>query len=126
MTTKDTLVIDSFIKEHRLTEHTSMPIERIRILVNRAMTANNLAFVLADVINSFNDHCLKGIKPNLERISMHLHNSLMLVTKLNPHIGYYNAAKIAQHAHEHGLTLRESALELGLVSAEDFDNWMKL
>ena len=57
---------------------------------------------------------------------MHLHNSLMLVTKLNPHIGYYNAAKIAQHAHEHGLTLRESALELGLVSAEDFDNWMKL
>ena len=82
--------------------------------------------LLADVINSFNDHCLKGIKPNLERISMHLHNSLMLVTKLNPHIGYYNAAKIAQHAHEHGLTLRESALELGLVSAEDFDNWMKL
>ncbi len=82
--------------------------------------------LLADVINSFNDHCLKGIKPNLERISMHLHNSLMLVTKLNPHIGYYNAAKIAQHAHEHGLTLRESALELGLVTAEDFDNWMQL
>ena len=82
--------------------------------------------LLADVINSFNDHCLKGIKPNLERISMHLHNSLMLVTKLNPHIGYYNAAKIAQHAHEHGLTLRESALELGLVSAEDFDEWMRL
>ena len=57
MTTKDTLVIDSFIKEHRLTEHTSMPIERIRILVNRAMTANNLAFVLADVINSFMLDC---------------------------------------------------------------------
>jgi len=82
--------------------------------------------LLADVINSFNDHCLKGIVPNRERIAMHLQNSLMLVTKLNPHIGYYNSAKIAQHAHENGLTLRESALELGLVSAEDFDEWMKL
>lgn len=82
--------------------------------------------LLADVINSFNDHCLKGIKPNMDRIAMHLNNSLMLVTKLNPHIGYYNAAKIAQHAHENNLTLRESAIELGLVTPEDFDNWMKL
>ncbi len=82
--------------------------------------------LLADVINSFNDHCLKGIKPNLERIAMHLNNSLMLVTKLNPHIGYYNSAKIAQHAHENNLTLREAALELKLVSPEDFDEWMKL
>ena len=82
--------------------------------------------LLADVIDSFNDHCLKGIVPNRERISMHLNNSLMLVTKLNPHIGYYNAAKIAQHALANGLTLRESALELKLVSEEDYDKWMKI
>lgn len=82
--------------------------------------------LLADVINSFNDHCLKGIQPNIDRISMHLNNSLMLVTKLNPHIGYYNSAKIAQHAHENNLTLREAALELKLVTPEDFDEWMRL
>lgn len=82
--------------------------------------------LLADVINSFNDHCLKGVVPNRERIKMHLNNSLMLVTKLNPHIGYYNAAKIAQHALANGLTLRESALELKLVSEKDFDEWMKI
>ncbi len=84
------------------------------------------ARLLADVINSFNDHCLKGIEPNLNRIQMHLSNSLMLVTKLSPHIGYYNAAKIAQHAHANGITLRESALALQLVSETDFDKWMKL
>lgn len=82
--------------------------------------------LLADVINSFNDHCLKGVVANKERISMHLNNSLMLVTKLNPHIGYYNAAKIAQYALAEGLTLRESALKLDLVSEEDYDNWMQL
>ena len=80
--------------------------------------------LLADVINSFNDHCLQGIVPNRERNAMHLNNSLMLVTKLSPHIGYYNAAKIAQKAHADGTTLREAALELGLVSEEDFDKWM--
>ena len=80
--------------------------------------------LLADVINSFNDHCLQGVQANKERIAMHLNNSLMLVTKLNPHIGYYNAAKIAQHAHATGSTLKEAALELGLVSEKDFDEWM--
>ncbi len=80
--------------------------------------------LLADVIRSFNDHCLKGITPNRERIRMHLNNSLMLVTKLSPVIGYYNAAKIAQHALNEGLTLRESALELKLISEEEFDKWM--
>ncbi len=84
------------------------------------------ARLLGDVIDSFNDHCLKGIKPNMERISMHLQNSLMLVTKLNPHIGYYNSAKIAQHALAHGLTLKEAAAELNLVSLEDFDRWMAI
>jgi len=80
--------------------------------------------LLADVIDSFNDHCLAGVVANKERITMHLNNSLMLVTKLSPHIGYYNAAKIAQHALAEGLTLRESAIALELVSAEDFDKWM--
>jgi len=82
--------------------------------------------LLADVIRSFNDHCLKGITPNRERIRMHLNNSLMLVTKLNPIIGYYNAAKIAQHALKEGLTLREAALELKLISEEEFDKWMEV
>lgn len=82
------------------------------------------ARLLGDVIDSFNEHCLKGIKPNMERISMHLQNSLMLVTKLNPHIGYYNSAKIAQYALANGLTLKEAATELKLVSPEDFDRWM--
>ena len=82
--------------------------------------------LLADVINSFNDHCLKGVVANKERITMHLNNSLMLVTKLSPHIGYYNAAKIAQHALNEGITLREAALALKLVSEEDFDDWMKI
>lgn len=82
--------------------------------------------LLADVVNSFNDHCLKGVQANRERITMHLNNSLMLVTKLSPTIGYYNAAKIAQHALSEGLTLRQAALELNLISEEDFDRIMQL
>ena len=66
-----------------------------------------------------------GIEPNLERIKHNLENSLMLVTALNPHIGYDKAAKIAKHAHSKGLTLRAAALELGLVSGEQFDAWVK-
>jgi fumarate hydratase class II len=81
--------------------------------------------LLADVCLSFNDHCASGIEPNRERINELLNRSLMLVTALNPHIGYDNAAKIAKHAHKKGLTLRESALELKLLSAEQFDQWVK-
>jgi fumarate hydratase class II len=66
-----------------------------------------------------------GIEPNRERIGRNLDNSLMLVTALNPHIGYDNAAKIAKHAHKKGLTLRESALELGLLTGEQFDAWVR-
>ena len=62
---------------------------------------------------------------NEERISKHLENSLMLVTALNPHIGYDNAAKIAKEAHQNNLTLRESALRLGLVTEEQFDQWVR-
>ena len=80
--------------------------------------------LLADSINSFTDNCLVGIKPNLPRIDELLKNSLMLVTALNPHIGYDSAAKIAKNAHKKGITLKQSALELGLVSEKDFDKWV--
>jgi fumarate hydratase class II len=81
--------------------------------------------LLADVCLSFNDHCATGIEPHVERIKSLLDRSLMLVTALNPHIGYDKAAKIAKNAHAKGITLRESALELKLVTAEQFDNWVK-
>jgi fumarate hydratase, class II len=81
--------------------------------------------LLADGADSFRKHCAVGIEPNRERIKMHLENSLMLVTALNPHIGYDNAAKIAKKAHKEGLTLRKAALELGLVTSEDFDGWVR-
>ena len=81
--------------------------------------------LLADVCLSFNDNCATGIEPNRERIDDLLKRSLMLVTALNPHIGYDNAAKIAKHAHKKGITLRESALELGLLTADQFDAWVR-
>ena len=81
--------------------------------------------LLADVCVSFNDNCATGIEPNRERIDDLLKRSLMLVTALNPHIGYDNAAKIAKHAHKKGITLRESALELKLLTAEQFDAWVR-
>ncbi len=84
------------------------------------------ASLLTDAIHSFNHNCIKGIEPNKNNINRHLQNSLMLVTSLNPHIGYYNAAKIAQYAHQKDLTLKQAALELKLVSEEDFDRWIKL
>jgi fumarate hydratase class II len=83
------------------------------------------AQLLADACVSFNDNCANGIEPDRERISGFVSRSLMLVTALNPHIGYDNAAKIAKNAHRKGITLRESALELGLVTAEQFDSWVR-
>lgn len=80
--------------------------------------------LLADAMHSFNIHCAVGIEPNREKIAHNLHNSLMLVTALNPHIGYENAAKVAKNAHKKNISLKESALELGLVSAEDFDKFV--
>jgi fumarate hydratase class II len=77
--------------------------------------------LLADACNSFNENCAVGIKPNKERIKMHLENSLMLVTALNESIGYDNAAKVAKTAHAKGLTLKQAAAELGLVTPEEFD-----
>ena len=83
------------------------------------------ARLLADAAVSFNDNCAVGIQANRARIEELANNSLMLVTALNPHIGYDKAAKIAKKAHRDGTTLKEAALALGYVSAEDFDRWVR-
>ena len=74
------------------------------------------ARLLADSMKSFNDHCAIGIEPNMEVLERNLNNSLMLVTALNPYIGYENAAKIAKLAHQEGTTLKEAALKTGLIN----------
>jgi fumarate hydratase class II len=83
------------------------------------------AQLLGDACVSFNDKCAVGIEPNLPVIQKHLENSLMLVTALNPHIGYENAAKIAKKAHKENKTLRQAALELGLLTNEQYDQWVR-
>ena len=82
------------------------------------------ARLLADAMHSFNLHCAEGILPNLQKIDENMNKSLMLVTALNPHIGYENAAKIAKLAHKENLTLKEAALQLRLVNEEDFAKWV--
>lgn len=81
--------------------------------------------LLSDACESFQEHCVEGIKPNFPQIKRHLDNSLMLVTALNPHVGYDNAAKIAKYAHENDLTLKEAAQKLNLVQPADFDRWVR-
>lgn len=81
--------------------------------------------LLADGCRSFNDHCAVGIEPNQPRIQDHLDNSLMLVTALNPHIGYEKAAKISLLAYRDNISLREAALQLGFVTGDEFDQWVK-
>ena len=81
--------------------------------------------LLGDACVSFTEKCAVGILPNLPEIKKHLENSLMLVTALNPHIGYENAAKIAKKAHKENKTLRAAAVELGLLTSEQFDEWVK-
>lgn len=83
------------------------------------------ARLIGDACVSFNNNCAVGIEPNLPVLKQHLENSLMLVTALNTHIGYENAAKIAKKAHKENKTLREAALELGLLTNEQFDEWVK-
>jgi len=83
------------------------------------------ARLIGDVCVSFNDKCAAGIKPIEENIKNHLHNSLMLVTALNTKIGYYKAAEIAQTAHKLGKTLKQTAVDLGYVTPEQFDEWVK-
>lgn len=81
--------------------------------------------LLADGMRSFNEHCAEGIEPNRDKISRLVNDSLMLVTALNPHIGYDKAAQIAKKAHKEGTSLREAALASGLVSGEQFDDWVR-
>ena len=83
------------------------------------------AELLGDVCVSFEEHCASGIEPNYKRIKELVDNSLMLVTALNTKIGYYKAAEIAQTAHRNGTTLKEEAVRLGYVTAEDFDKWVR-
>jgi len=96
--------------------------------VFRPMIAHNVlqsVRLLADGAQSFNDHCAVGIEPNRSRIDTLLNESLMLVTALNPHIGYDKAAQIAKKAHKDGTTLKSAALALGHVSEQQFDEWVK-
>ena len=83
------------------------------------------ARLIGDACVSFNDNCAIGIEPNSAMIQRHLENSLMLVTALNPYIGYENAASIAKKAHKEGSSLREAAIKLGLLTSEQFDEWVK-
>ncbi len=80
--------------------------------------------LLADVMDSFRIHCVEGIEANSEKIAHNLHNSLMLVTALNPYIGYENAAKVAKLAHKEHLSLKEACIKLSLLSAEEFDRYV--
>jgi fumarate hydratase class II len=95
--------------------------------VFKPMMAKNLiesATLIGDACISFNDHCASGIEPNYKNIDQLLNNSLMLVTALNTKIGYYKAAEIANTAHKNGTTLKEEAIKLGYVTAEEYDKWV--
>ncbi len=83
------------------------------------------ARLIGEACDSFNTNCAVGITANLPVIQKHLENSLMLVTALNPHIGYENAAKIAKKAHKENKTLKEAAVETGLLTPEQFDQWVR-
>lgn len=96
--------------------HVLMP-----VMINNLLQSARL---LGDACLSFNDHCAVGIEPNMSFINKNLENSLMLVTALNPHIGYDNSAKIAKTAHHQNKTLRQAAIESGLVTDEEFTLWV--
>jgi fumarate hydratase, class II len=81
--------------------------------------------LLGDACRSFTHHAAVGIEPNRASIDKHLQESLMLVTALNPHIGYDNAAKVAKKAHQESTTLRQAAIDLGLLTGEDFDRFVR-
>ena len=96
--------------------------------VFKPMMAVNIlqsARLIGDACVSFTVNCVEGIQPNQNRIDELLNNSLMLVTALNTKIGYYKAAEIANKAHEDGTTLKEAALALGYLTAEEFDQWVR-
>jgi len=81
--------------------------------------------LLAHACENFNKHCAVGIKPNRARIEQLMRDSLMLVTALNPHIGYEKAAAIAKKAHKEGTTLKQASLKLGYLTGKQFDDWVK-
>jgi len=91
------------------------------VMINALLQSASL---IADACRSFNDHCVTGIEPNKVRIDENLRNSLMLVTALNPHIGYENAAKIAKKAYADNSSLKKAALDLGLLTEQQFDEWV--
>jgi fumarate hydratase class II len=92
------------------------------VILHNVLTSIEL---LADGCRSFNEHCAVGIEPDEKRIKEHLDQSLMLVTALNPHIGYEKAAKISLTAYREDISLREAALKLGFVTANQFDQWVR-
>ncbi|MCP4124434.1 MAG: class II fumarate hydratase [Bacteroidetes bacterium] len=103
------------------TGHFQLNVFKPVMIFNFLMSAR----LIADACNSFNENCVKGLEPDYENIKSNLNNSLMLVTALNTKIGYDNAAKIAKKAHAEGTTLKEAAIALELLSAEEFDEWVK-
>lgn len=111
---------DAAITVGGMTGHFELNVFKPMMIFNFLMAARNLG----DACESFNDNCVVGIEPNRDFIQKHLENSLMLVTALNTHIGYENAAKIAKTAHKENKTLRDAAMDLGLLTSEQFDEWV--
>ena len=103
-----------------MTGHFELNVFKPMMIYNFLMSAR----LIGDACRSFADNCVVGIEANTGRIDQLMNESLMLVTALNPHIGYDNAAKIAKKAHADGTTLKESALELGLLTEEQFAQWV--
>lgn len=112
---------DAAISVGAMQGHFELNVFKPVIIFNFLMSAR----LIGDACDSFDKHCAVGIEPNHSAIRKNLENSLMLVTALNPHIGYDNAAKIAKTAHKEGTTLREAAIGLGLLTNEQFDEWVK-
>ena len=111
---------DVAISTGGMTGHFELNVFKPMMIFNLLSSAR----LIGDACASFNKNCAVGIEPNTPRIKEHLENSLMLVTALNTHIGYENAAKIAKKAYADGTTLREAAIELGLLTSEQFDEWV--
>jgi len=111
---------DAAISLGGLSGHFELNVYKPMIIYN-LLTASRL---LGDACASFSQHCVAGLEPNYERINQHLNNSLMLVTALNPHIGYENSARIAKKAHKEGLSLRDAAISLNLLTGEQYDQWV--
>ncbi len=111
---------DTAITVGGMNGHFQLNVFKPMMIFNLLMSAR----LIGDACVSFNNNCAVGIEPNISNIEKNLENSLMLVTALNPHIGYENAAKIAKKAHEEGITLRKAAMKLGLVTDEQFTKWV--